>query len=625
MPAGQKIYNFVIIAHIDHGKSTLADRFLEITKTVDKRHMREQMLDSMELEREKGITIKLQPVRMVWRPQTHAHNTNSNAQNPNKSQITKHNTQTPTVEHILNLIDTPGHVDFQYEVSRSLQAVEGAILLVDATQGVQAQTVSNLYQAIEQDLVIIPVINKIDLPAAQVPKVKKEISNLVGVSEDAILGISAKTGEGVEQLLATIIEKVPAAPVAQAADGLRALIFDCVYDDYKGVVAYVRVVDGAVGAGDDILFAAGDVSDTVVEVGIFAPQFRAGQQLSAGEIGYVATGLKDIRQARVGDTITLKRLKGKVRPLNGFRIPQPKVFAGLFPVRGDDFPILREAMAKLQLNDASLHAHVERSSSLGQGFRCGFLGMLHLDIVQERLKREYALDLVVTTPSVMYHVKTTDGNMLEINTADNFPDPSHIDVIKEQDTQVEIIIPAQYLGAVFALMDAHEGKLLHQEFLGTDRVTLRYQMPLRQLVVDLYDDLKSATAGYGSLSYTMGDWRKADVVKMSVLINDEPVEALSVIVPRKVAEKVGRRTVEKLKSILPRQLFAVPLQAAIGGKIIARETLPAMRKDVTGYLYGGDVTRKRKLLEKQKKGKKRLATHGSIEIPPEAYIKMLRR
>lgn len=594
------IYNFCIIAHVDHGKSTLADRFLELTGTVEKRKMKEQMLDTMDLEREKGITIKLQPVRMQWRG------------------------------NILNLIDTPGHVDFQYEVSRSLQAVEGAILLVDATQGVQAQTIANLYLALEQNLTIIPVINKIDLPAANVPAVTKEIVKLVGVKSEEILHISAKTGEGVEKLLDKVIEKVPVASVgAPHAAPLRALIFDSTYDDYKGVVAYVRVVEGSVQRDDQITFLGTGTSDKIVEVGTFAPQLKSSPMLSAGEIGYIATGLKNIREARVGDTISFaaRQLGGleAAKPLPGFTIPQPKIFAGLYPVNGDDFALLREAVAKLQLNDASLTARQERNSALGQGFHCGFLGMLHLEIVQERLSREYGLDLVVTTPSVLYRLKLANGQEREVQTPDQFPDPSHIISAQEQMTRAEIIIPAQYVGAVMQLMADREAELKHQEYLSTERLMLDYLLPLRELVVDLYDQLKSATAGYGSLRYELGEWRETDVVKLSFLINHEPVEALSVIVPRAKAEALGRRMVEKLKTVIPPQLFAVPIQAAIGGKVIARETLSALRKDVTSGLYGGDYSRKRKHLEKQKKGKKKLAAAGSVQIPPQAYISVLKR
>lgn len=587
-----KIHNFVVISHVDHGKSTLADRMLELTGTVEKREMREQLLDTMELEREKGITIKLQPVRMEYKG------------------------------YVLNLIDTPGHVDFQYEVSRSLAAVEGAILLVDATQGVQAQTMANLHLALEQGLEIIPVINKIDLPAADAETVGLEIEKLLGGGGE-VLKISAKTGEGVERVLAAIVERVP-TPV-ETDEVLRCLIFDSVYDDYKGVVAYVRVVNGEVKTGDEISFLGTGVSDRAVEVGVFAPEFSSTSILRSGEIGYVATGLKDIRQARVGDTITSGQSGLKALP--GFSVPQAKVFAGVYPASGDDFVKLREAVAKLQLNDASLTVQQEQSQALGQGFRCGFLGMLHLEIVQERLKREYELDLVVTTPSVLYRVEVSGGEVVDVHTPAEWPDPSRVEKVLERYVKAEVVTPAKCLGLVFELMKQHEGELKQQEQLGTERMLLEYELPLRELVVNLYDQLKSATAGYGSLGYELAGWREAQVVKLNVLINHEVAEALSVIVPRVKAQSVGRRVVGKLKEILPRQLFAVPLQAVVGlqpgsgqgGSIIARETLPAQRKDVTGHLYGGDVTRKRKLLEKQKKGKKRLAKSGSVEIPPEAY------
>lgn len=590
-----EIRNFCIIAHIDHGKSTLADRMLELTHTVEMRDMQAQLLDSMELEREKGITIKLQPVRMEYK------------------------------EYVLNLIDTPGHVDFQYEVSRSLKAVEGAILLVDATQGVQAQTVSNVYFALEQNLEIIPVINKIDLPAADVEGVTKEIVNLLGVDPKDILHISAKTGKGVIELLDRVCEKIPPAKTEVKDHNLRALIFDSVYDDYKGVVAYVRVVEGEIKQGESITFLGTDVDDRVVEVGVFKPQFTAKKSLSAGEIGYIATGLKDIRQARVGDTMTKMDQKHLVKPLPGYAIPQPKVFAGLYPVDGSQFHVLREAMSKLQLNDASISVHMERSHALGQGFRCGFLGMLHLEIIQERLRREFGLDMVVTTPSVLYHVKLTNGESLDVHTPDAFPDPSHVESTEEQWSKADILLPAKYLGAVFEVMQQHEGNLMGQEYLGTDRMLLKYELPLRELVVDLYDQLKSVTSGYGSLSYDVLDWRPADVVKLSILLNHEPAEALSVIIPRHKADAIGRSMVAKLKDLVPQQLFAVPIQAAVGGKFVARETVTAMRKDVTAKLYGGDVTRKRKLLDKQKKGKKKLSTTGSIDLPPEAYIQILKR
>lgn len=616
-----QIRNFCIIAHIDHGKSTLADRMLELTGTIAKRDMKDQMLDQMDLEREKGITIKLQPVRMTWE------STVTKTQSPNKTQDSKHKAQT----YVLNLIDTPGHVDFQYEVSRSLQAVEGAILLVDATQGVQAQTLANLYLALEQNLTVIPVVNKIDLPAANVAGTVAELVKLLGVEEKDVLKISAKTGSGVKELLDEVVKNIPSpqSPHPQPLSlykergaALRALIFDSIYDDYKGVVAYVRMVEGEVKRGDTVRFLGTGASDKAVEVGVFRPKLEATEKLSAGEIGYIATGLKNIREARVGDTIARD---AKAELLAGFKIPQPKVFAGVYPARGDDFHLLREAMAKLQLNDASLSAQQERSQALGQGFRCGFLGMLHLEIVQERIRREHNLDVVVTTPSVMYRVQLRGGETLEVQTPDQFPDAGQIEKTEEQLARVEVIVPKEYMGAVFEVMKEREGLLEHQEYLGSERLVLRFTLPLRELVVDLYDQLKSATAGYGSMSYEVTGWQDTDVVKLSILINEEVVEALSTITPRSKAERMGRRMAEKLKNVIPRQLFAVPIQAAIGGKIVARETLAAMRKDVTGHLYGGDVTRKRKLLEKQKKGKKKLASRGQVDIPPSAYIDVLKR
>jgi len=595
----RRIHNFCIIAHIDHGKSTLADRMLEITGTVESRDMKEQLLDSMDLERERGITIKLQPVRMVWK------------------------------DAVLNLIDTPGHVDFQYEVSRSLQAVEGALLLVDASQGVQAQTIANVYLAIEQNLTIIPVINKIDLPVANVVAVEKELVDLLGVTADEILHVSAKTGQGVEAVLAAVISRVPQSnlnrPSANDNDPLRALVFDSVYDDYKGVVAYVRVVDGVVAIGDSIAFLGTGASDRVVETGIFTPSFEATDSLRAGAIGYIATGLKNVHEARVGDTITLVKNRAMVQPLPGFTIPQPKVFAGIYPAQGDQYGALREAIEKLMLNDASLVAQAEQSEALGQGYQCGFLGILHLEIVTERLSREWNLDLIVTVPSVKYQVKKTSGEKIEVHTPAAWPDPSGIESCSEQFVQAEVIFPTEYMGAVFEVMKQHEAKPESQEHIGEGRLMIKYSLPLRELVVDLYDHLKSATAGYGSLSYELGDWRQADVIKLTLLVNHEPVEAMSLITPRAKAEQVGRRMVERLKLVLPKQLFAVPLQATVGGTIVARETLPALRKDVTGHLYGGDVTRKKKLLAKQKKGKKKLAGKGTVDIPAEAYVALFKR
>lgn len=587
------IHNFCIIAHIDHGKSTLADRMLELTGTVETRRMQEQVLDSMELERERGITIKLQPVRMRWK----------NA--------------------MLNLIDTPGHVDFQYEVSRSLQAVEGAVLLVDATQGIQAQTVANLHLALAQHLTVVPVINKIDLPAARVAAVRAELVSLLKVAPAEILLVSAKTGKGVPALLDALVERVPAA-ARDAGSDLRALIFDSFYDDFKGVVAYVRVAEGRLAAGEALSFLGTGVADRAIEVGVLTPEFKPAKELSAGQIGYVATGLKDIQQARVGDTIALAG-KAQVQALPGFSIPQPKVFAGFFPAQGDQYPRLREALSRLQLSDASLAVQPEQNEALGQGFSCGFLGILHLDIVQERLRREWELELVVTVPSVRYRVRLVGGMEREVHTPAEWPDPSQIAAVREQYVMAEILAPAEQLGAVFEVLKQHEGELRGQEVLGEGRWRLRFLLPLRELVVDLNDQLKSATAGYASFGYELFDWREADVVKLSVLINKEPAEALAHIVPRRTAPVAGRRLVERLKKVLPRQLFAVPLQAAVGGTILARETLPALRKDVTGHLYGGDVTRKRKLLEKQKKGKKKLAQRSSVTIPPNVYLDLFRR
>ena len=593
MVNGLKIRNFCIIAHIDHGKSTLADRMLEITDTVEARKMQDQVLDQMDLEREKGITIKLQPVRMDYKG------------------------------YVLNLIDTPGHVDFQYEVSRSLQSVEGAVLLIDATQGIQAQTMTNLYMAIEAGLDIIPVINKIDLPAARVDEVKQQIADVLGSDEDILL-ISAKTGEGVVDVMDAVVKQVRSAETEKDKP-LRALVFDSIYDEYKGVVVYVRVVDGSIKSRDEIYFLGTGVGDSCIEAGVMKPKWMPAENLGAGEIGYIATGLKDVRQARVGDTIVLKDNRKEIKALAGFEMPQSKLFAGLYPAEGDKFPELREAIEKLQLNDASLQVQSEQSEALGRGFRCGFLGMLHLEIVQERLKREWGVGLVVTTPSVLFKVKISDGTEIQVKTPAEWPDSSRIEGVMERYVDTEVIVPVKYVGAVFELFKQNEGELQGQEYLGTERVLLRYKMPLRELVVDLYDLLKSATAGYGSLSYSMAQWRAADVIKLDILINKEPEEALSVIVRREDAVSLGRKMVARLKKVMPKQQFSVPLQAVVGGTVLARETLPALRKDVTAGLYGGDVTRKKKVLAKQKKGKKKMAGSVSIKIPASVYIDVLKR
>ena len=648
----QNIRNFCIIAHIDHGKSTLADRFLELTGTVEKRKMREQYLDQMDLERERGITIKLQPVRMAYNYKFPIPNT----QFPNKSQIPNSNGQ----KYILNLIDTPGHVDFSYEVSRSLAAVEGAILLVDATKGVQAQTLANLSLAREQGLTIIPAINKIDLPGARVEEAEAEIKNLfenyshefvrrpttksgnqsrMDGRQDShkfvtqagippIFKISAKEGTGVEELLQAVIEKIP-PPKGDSQKPLRALVFDSSYDSYKGVLAYVRVVDGEIERGEKIILMVSGGRGEVVEVGVFKPELTPVEKLSAGEIGYIATGLKDVSLCRVGDTITnlsvYRLISLSVQPLPGYREPEPMIFASFYPAEGQDFDLLKEALAKLKLSDASLIFEPESSEALGRGSKCGFLGMLHLEIVSERLKREYGLKLIVTTPSVVYELKEKHGEQKLIYSPQQLPDASRIEQIREPWVKLEIIGPNEYLGTMMKLLQGLGGSYLNTQYLGTQRISVTYEAPLREIIVDFYDKLKGATAGYASMSYELIDWRPGDLVCLDILVAREKIEAFSRIVPRDKASAEGRAIVAKLKEVLPPQLFTVSLQAAVGGKILAREDIRARRKDVTGYLYGGDVTRKRKLLEKQKKGKKRMLMAGKINIPPEAFLKVLRK
>jgi GTP-binding protein LepA len=638
------IRNFCIIAHIDHGKSTLADRLLELTGTIEKRKMREQFLDSMDLERERGITIKLQPVRMDYISKF-----------PNKSQIQNSNDQ----KYILNLIDTPGHVDFSYEVSRSLAAVEGAILLVDATKGVQAQTLANLYLAREQKLKIIPVINKIDLSGARVEEVESEIREILGSgviakSEatkqsrgqqlssgvipaspgnediggnsffDEILKISAKEGAGVEELLEAVVGSVP-APSGDINTPLRALIFDSVYDSFKGVLAYVRVFDGKVKRGDRIFLMGSRAQAEVLEVGAFKPALAPKEWLEAGEIGYVATGLKNVSQCRVGDTIT--HFSGQAKEaLVGYREPKPMVFASFYPSADADFDRLKDSLSKLKLNDASLSFEPESSEALGRGFKCGFLGMLHLEIVSERLKREYGLELIVTTPSVAYQViEKNSVKEKTIYSPQELPDPAKLERIKEPWIKLEIVCPNTYLGPVMKLMQAVGGLYKTTQYLGAERVIIKYEAPLREIIVDFYDQLKSITSGYASMSYEMTDWRAAELVKLDILVAAEEVPALSRIVPKKNVYEEGRALVKKLKEVLPRQMFAVAIQAAIGGKVIARETISAMKKDVTGYLYGGDYSRKKKLLEKQKRGKKKMRAIGKLKIPQKAFLEILRK
>lgn len=594
----QNIRNFCIIAHIDHGKSTLADRFLELTGTVEKRKMREQMLDQMDLERERGITIKLQPVRMVY----------------------KNN------EFILNLIDTPGHVDFTYEVSRSLACVEGAILLVDATQGIQAQTLANLYLALEQNLTIIPVVNKIDLAGAQIEKTKKELINLLGCPESDIILSSGKTGQGTQEILEAIIKKVPPPKVLLNLP-LRALIFDSIYDDYKGVIAYVRLFDGQIKPGQKIKMLATATESEVLEVGFFKPELIKSESLSAGEIGYIVSGFKDVNFCRVGDTITLSEVAFEVTPLPGYKEVKPMVFAGIFCREGADYNRLREAVEKLKLSDAALTFVPEHSPVLGFGLRCGFLGLLHLDIVQERLKREYGLELVITVPSVAYQVKKKNGQILEIKSPLELPDPSQIEYIEEPIMNLDIFTPKEYLGEIMGLTQEKRGYYLNTEYLSEDRIILHYKIPLASLIVDFYDKLKSASSGYASLNYELVGFKKAEIIRLDILVAEEPAEALASIVYEDEAYKVGKQIVNKLKKTLPRQQFVLKIQAAIGGKIIAAEKLSALRKDVTANLYGGDVTRKRKLLEKQKKGKKKMMEQGrgKVDIPTQVFLEILKR
>ena len=595
-----KIRNFAILAHIDHGKSTLADRMLEITATVDKRRMKNQILDGMDIERERGITIKLQPVTMDYQG------------------------------YQLNLIDTPGHVDFSYEVSRSLAAVETAVLLVDATQGIQAQTLANLYLALEQDLTIIPVDNKIDLPAANVPKTKAEIMRLLGCREEEILCASGKTGEGVTQILQAVIEHgLPPRPSSGTV--ARALIFDSKYDEYKGVVAFIRVFDGEIKKGDAINLLATKARSEALDIGIFKPEYQSTGVLQAGSIGYIVTGFKQVGDCRVGDTLVAGVNCAEAAALDGYKEVKPMVFAGIFPREGNDLQDLREAMEKLKLNDASLSYEPERSDALGVGFRCGFLGLLHLEIFQERLRREYNLDLIVTVPSVAYRVFKKTGDDLIVRTPQRLPDPSEIEFIEEPWVRLDIVTPQNYIGNIMSLSQDKRGVYKNTEYIsaGSDeaRAILHYDMPLAAILTDFYDKIKSVSAGYASINYDYLDYRAADVVKMDIMVAEEPVESLSTIVYRDDAFREGKEIVEILKNTLPRQMFVLKIQALIGGKVIAAERLSAMRKDVTAKLYGGDVSRKRKLLEKQKKGKKKMmaAGKGSVDIPSDTFVKILKR
>ena len=591
------IRNFSIIAHIDHGKSTLADRMLQLTGTISERDMTAQVLDDMDLEREKGVTIKASAVRMAY---------------------TAHDGRT----YELNLIDTPGHVDFGYEVSRALYACEGALLVVDASQGIEAQTLANLYLALEADLEIIPVINKIDLPAAQPDVVAEEIENLLGTPAEEVLRISAKDGLNVDAVLEAVVRQVP-PPQGDPDAPLRALIFDSHYDSYKGVVAYVRVFDGQIRADDILLLMATEAQVRPVELGVFAPDMRPVKTLSAGEVGYVATGLKTVHECRVGDTFTHAK-RPAPEPLPGYRHPKPMVFAGIYPVEGEDYEDLKEALEKLQLNDAALVFEPETSQALNFGFRCGFLGMFHMEIVQERLEREYDLDIIVTAPSVEYEVLKRNGEVMRIDSPADLPDEAEIAEIREPWMKIQIFTPTEYYGAVMDLVTKRRGIFLGQEYPTPNRVQLQFEIPLSEIIVDFFDQLKSRTRGYASLDYQFAEYRPDDLVRLNILVNGEPVDALAAIVHRDDAYHKGQKLVSKLKKLIPRQLFTVPIQAAAGGRIISRANVKALRKDVLAKCYGGDVTRKRKLLEKQKKGKKRMKMVGQVEIPQEAFLAVLR-
>ncbi|MCC7390923.1 elongation factor 4 [Candidatus Sumerlaeota bacterium] len=591
-----RIRNFCIIAHIDHGKSTLADRLLEITGTITKRELKEQMLDSMDLERERGITIKAQAVRMFH--------------------------EKDGVVYQLNLIDTPGHVDFTYEVSRSLAACEGAILVVDSTQGVEAQTLANVYLALENDLEIVPVINKIDLPAADVDEARRQITEAVGIDGETALPVSAKSGIGCKELLDALVDRIPPPKIDDDAP-LRALIFDSAYDNYRGVVCYVRIKDGKLKLGDKIRFMKGELDFEVTELGVLSPRQSPVQELKCGEVGYVVAGIRTLAEVRVGDTITHAR-KPATQALPGYKEVKPVVFAGLYPVNADDYDSLKDSVEKLRLNDAAFFVEPETSEALGFGFRCGFLGLLHMEIIQERLEREYNQDLLFTAPSVVYRVHLTNGETVIIDNPSKMPNPQNIDNIEEPYVDARIFFPKEYLGNVLTLCQGKKGVQKDMNFISTERVMVHYEFPLSEIVSDFHDRLKSVTSGYASFDYEVTGYKEGDMVKMDVLVNGDPVDALSISVHRSDAASKGRVLCKKLKEIIPRQMFVVPIQAALGGKIIARETVSAVRKDVTAKCYGGDISRKRKLLEKQKEGKKRMKQFGRVEIPQEAFMSVLR-
>ena len=591
-----QLRNFCIIAHIDHGKSTLADRMLGITEVVDPRNMRAQYLDRMDIERERGITIKSQAVRLPWR---------SGLDNQ---------------EYILNMIDTPGHVDFTYEVSRSLAACEGAVLLVDCAQGIEAQTLANLYLAMENNLTIIPVLNKIDLPAAQPEKFAEEFAKLIGCQPEDCLRVSGKTGAGVTELLDQIVLQIP-SPIGDANAPTRALIFDSVYDTYRGVVTYVRVIDGHLSTRDQIQMFSTGVRHEMLEVGVISPEPVVSKGLGVGEVGYVITGVKDVRQSRVGDTITTYNNPAKVA-LAGYKDPRPMVFSGLFPIDGADFPLLREALDKLQLNDAALVYEPESSAALGFGFRCGFLGLLHMEIVRERLERESNLTLISTAPNVVYSVTTGDGQLLTVTNPSEYPE-GKIEKVEEPIVRATVLAPAEFIGTIMELCQERRGTLLGMDYLSEDRVEIRYTLPLAEIVFDFFDQLKSRTRGYASLDYEPIGEAEGDLVKVDILLQGEKVDAFSAIVHKDKAYTYGTMMTGKLRELIPRQQFEIPIQAAIGGRIIARESIRAIRKDVLAKCYGGDISRKRKLLEKQKEGKKRMKMVGRVEVPQEAFVAAL--
>lgn len=587
--------NFCIIAHIDHGKSTIADRLLEFTGTIDKRQMKDQVLDNLELERERGITIKLQAARMDYKYEGN--------------------------DYVLNLIDTPGHVDFSYEVSRSLQACEGALLVVDASQGVEAQTLANVYLAIEANLEIIPVLNKIDLPGADPERVLKEIEEVVGIDTSNAIMCSAKEGIGIEEILQAVVKYVP-PPKIEAQKPLRALVFDSYFDAYMGIITYVRIIDGEVKQGDRIRFMANQKTYDVTEIGVMRPVRHAREKLVSGEVGYISASIKEMG-AFVGDTVTL-HTNGATEPLPGYQKAMPMVFCGLYPVNNDDYNILKDSLEKLKLNDSSITFEPESSEALGFGFRCGFLGLLHMEVIQERLEREYNLDLITTAPSVVYKVHMTNGDIIEVDNPSKLPDPVKREYMEEPFVKISIITPNEYVGALMDLSQTRRGIYLGMDYLDKVRVNLQYELPLNEMVTDYYDKLKSCSKGYASMDYSFSEYKRSNLVKLDILLAGDIVDALSVIVHRDKAHTVGHVLTEKLKEIIPRQMFEVPIQAAIGGKIVARSTVKAMRKNVLDKCYGGDISRKRKLLEKQKKGKKRMKSIGSVEVPQEAFMAVLK-